>query len=130
MNDNNRIISLRCDSKEKSTTHQVDEVLINLGYDRDFTLLRNCQLPIQTVENSYIDGQPNGTTSVPGLFAIGDIIKHNAKLNLITGAFQDAANTVNELTQFIDPKARKTAMVSTHNTVFKERNKEIRRKLN
>ena len=83
-----------------------------------------------TVENSYIDGQPNGTTSVPGLFAIGDIIKHDAKLNLITGAFQDAANTVNELTQFINPKARKTAMVSTHNTVFKERNKEIRRKLN
>lgn len=132
VNENARIVSLRFDNKEKGDTDQipVDEVLINLGYDKDFTLLRNCQLPIQTVENSYIDGRPNGTTSVPGLFAIGDIIKHDAKLNLITGAFQDAANTVNEVTQFINPKARKTAMVSTHNVMFKERNKEIRRNLN
>ncbi|MBP2240377.1 thioredoxin reductase (NADPH) [Cytobacillus eiseniae] len=129
VDDEERIISLMCENINTNERKQifVDEVLINLGYDRDFTLLRNCDLPIQTVENSYIDGQPNGTTSVPGLFAIGDIIKHNAKLNMISGAFIDAANTVNKVKQYIDPKASKTAMVSTHNKMFKNRNDEIRK---
>lgn len=131
INDQKTITSLVCENMKTKIRSNIpaDEVLINLGYNRDFTLLSNSQLPIHTVESSYIDGQPNGVTSVPGLFAIGDIIKHNAKLNLITGAFQDAANTVNMVKQFIDPNARKTAMVSTHNTAFKERNKEIRKTL-
>lgn len=128
---NERITSLVCENIKTKMSMKIsaDEVLINLGYNRDFTLLSNSQLPIETVENSYIDGQPNGETSVPGLFAIGDIIKYDSKLNMITGAFQDAANTVNVVKQYIDPSARKIAMVSTHNHVFKERNKEIRKTL-
>ncbi|MDQ0155346.1 NAD(P)/FAD-dependent oxidoreductase [Robertmurraya andreesenii] len=131
INNDQRITAIKCEDlkSKESRSISTDEVLINLGYNRDFTLLSNSQLPIQTVENSYVEGQPNGVTSVPGLFAIGDIIKHNAKINMITGAFQDAANTVNMVKQFVDPSARKTAMVSTHNSVFKERNKEIRRTL-
>jgi ferredoxin/flavodoxin---NADP+ reductase len=130
-NNDKHIISLTCEhlGTKKKSQILVDEVLINLGYEKDFTLLSNCHLPIQMQENSFISGQPNGTTTVPGLFAAGDIIKHNAKLNLITGAFQDAANTVNEVKQYLDPKARKTAMVSTHNTKFKERNEAIRKTL-
>lgn len=129
---NERITSLVCENIKTKISNKVDtdEVLINLGYNRDFTLLSNSHLPIETVENNYIEGQPNGVTSVPGLYAIGDIIKYDSKLNMITSAFQDAANTVNMVKQYVDPGARKTAMVSTHNHVFKERNKEIRRTLN
>lgn len=129
---NERITSLVCENIKTKISNKIDtdEVLINLGYNRDFTLLSNSHLPIETVENNYIEGQANGVTSVPGLYAIGDIIKYDSKLNMITSAFQDAANTVNMVKQYVDPSARKTAMVSTHNHVFKERNKEIRRTLN
>jgi thioredoxin reductase (NADPH) len=47
---------------------------------------------------------------------------HEGKVHLITGAFQDAANAVNKAKQFVQPSAAKTAMVSSHNEVFKKRN--------
>jgi ferredoxin/flavodoxin---NADP+ reductase len=46
-------------------------------------------------------------------------------LNLIAGTFQDAANAVNKAKQFIQPDAQTVAMVSSHNDVFKERNREL-----
>ena len=50
---------------------------------------------------------------------------HDGKLNLIAGAFQDAANAVNKAKQFVQPDADKNAMVSSHNELFKKRNKEL-----
>ena len=47
------------------------------------------------------------------------------KLHLIAGAFQDAANAVNSAKRFIEPEAHRSAMVSSHNEVFKERNREL-----
>ncbi|MFJ1244931.1 thioredoxin reductase, partial [Bacillus amyloliquefaciens] len=61
----------------------------------------------------------------PGLYAAGDILMHDGKLHLIAGAFQDAANAVNKAKQFIQPDASKSAMVSSHNEVFAQRNREI-----
>ncbi|MBP1963867.1 hypothetical protein J2Z65_003088 [Paenibacillus aceris] len=43
----------------------------------------------------------------------------------IAGAFHDAANAVNKAKQYIQPGANKFAMVSSHNEVFKERNREL-----
>ena len=55
----------------------------------------------------------------------GDILKHEGKLNLIAGAFQDAANAVNKAKQFVQPDADKCGMVSSHNEVFKKRNRAL-----
>lgn len=68
-------------------------------------------------------------SSIEGLYAAGDIIKHEGKLNLIAGAFQDAANAVNIAKQFIQPDADRIAMVSSHNEVFKKRNRELIRQM-
>jgi thioredoxin reductase (NADPH) len=103
----------------------VDEVIINHGYERDTTLLDNSSLPIEKASEHYIAGNAVSETSVEGLYAAGDILMHDGKLQLIAGAFQDAANAVNKAKQFIDPGANKSAMVSSHNEVFKERNKEL-----
>ncbi|AJY74812.1 NAD(P)/FAD-dependent oxidoreductase [Paenibacillus beijingensis] len=103
----------------------VDEVIINHGYERDTTLLKNSDLNIAMEEDHYIAGNANSESSVPGLYAAGDILMHEGKLHLIAGAFQDAANAVNKAKQFIQPDAGKTAMVSSHNEVFKQRNREI-----
>ncbi|WP_054954707.1 NAD(P)/FAD-dependent oxidoreductase [Paenibacillus dakarensis] len=103
----------------------VDEVIINHGYERDMTLLENSPLHIDIVDNYYIAGQANSTTSVEGLYAAGDILMHEGKLGLIAGTFQDAANAVNQAKQYIMPDAGKSAMVSSHNEVFKQRNRKL-----
>ncbi|MFE8701363.1 NAD(P)/FAD-dependent oxidoreductase [Cytobacillus sp. FJAT-54145] len=104
---------------------QIDEVIINHGYEIDTSLLNNSELDIAMADNFYIHGNANSESSVPGLYAAGDILKHDGKLNLISGAFQDAANAVNKAKQFIKPDANKVAMVSSHNEVFKKRNREL-----
>lgn len=107
------------------TSFHVDEVIINHGYDRDTTLLENSEIEIERAENYYIAGNANSESSVPGLYAAGDILHHPGKVHLIAGAFQDAANAVNKAKQYIQPTAEKSAMVSSHNQVFKNRNKEL-----
>lgn len=101
----------------------VDEVIINHGYQRDATLLENSDLHIELVDNYYISGNAMSESSVEGLYGAGDILMHDGKVHLIAGAFQDAANAVNKAKQFIQPKANKFGMVSSHNELFKERNK-------
>ncbi|MFK2826619.1 NAD(P)/FAD-dependent oxidoreductase [Bacillus sp. B190/17] len=103
----------------------IDEVIINHGYERDTTLLENSELHIERADQYYIAGNVNSESSVAGLYAAGDILKHDGKLNLISGAFQDAANAVNKAKQFIQPEADQIAMVSSHNEVFKKRNREL-----
>jgi len=103
----------------------VDEVIINHGYERDISLLENSPLDINLVDNYYIEGTANSQCSIPGLYAAGDILHYEGKLHLIAGAFQDAANAVNSAKRFIDPEAHKSAMVSSHNEMFKERNREL-----
>lgn len=81
------------------------------------------------VDTYYIAGSSNSESSIPGLYAAGDILNHEGKLHLIAGAFQDAANAVNKAKQYIQPQASKVAMVSSHNEVFKARNKELIKQL-
>ncbi|HWI49967.1 MAG TPA: NAD(P)/FAD-dependent oxidoreductase [Rummeliibacillus sp.] len=103
----------------------VDEVIINHGFEQDSTLLNNSSVNVQLVNGFYIKGNAVGETSISGLFAAGDIISYDGKVNLITGAFQDAVNAVNKAKTYIQPDATAFGMVSSHNEVFKERNREI-----
>ncbi|SDN10118.1 thioredoxin reductase (NADPH) [Fictibacillus solisalsi] len=103
----------------------IDEVIINHGYEQDASLLQNSSLRVELIDNFYIAGNSASETSIPGLYAAGDILKHDGKLNLISGAFQDAANAVNKAKQFIQPDAQQVAMVSSHNEVFKDRNRDL-----
>ncbi|EJQ40929.1 Ferredoxin--NADP reductase 1 [Bacillus mycoides] len=103
----------------------VEEVIINHGYERDITLLENSELDVAIVDNYFIAGNANSESSVDGLYAAGDILKHEGKLHLIAGAFQDAGNAVNKAKQFIQPDASEYGMVSSHNEVFKKRNREL-----
>jgi len=109
----------------ETTLLDVDEVVINHGYERDASLLDNSDLPIARADDYYIDGSARSESSVPGLFAAGDILAHPGKVHLIAGAFQDAANAVNQAKLFIEPDAPKAGMVSSHNEAFKERNRQL-----
>ncbi|MFT8320579.1 MAG: NAD(P)/FAD-dependent oxidoreductase [Bacillus sp. (in: firmicutes)] len=107
----------------------IDEVIINHGYERESTLLQDNELNIKIADNYYIAGNATSESSVDGLYAAGDILHHDGKLHLIAGAFQDAANAVNKAKQFIEPDANKYGMVSSHNELFKKRNKELVKQL-
>jgi len=109
----------------ETTLLDVDEVVINHGYERDASLLDNSDLNVARADGYYIDGSARGESSVPGLFAAGDILAHPGKVHLIAGAFQDAANAVNQAKLFIEPDAPKAGMVSSHNEAFKERNRQL-----
>jgi len=123
--------------KVQLTNHQtgevsylpIDEVIINHGYEIDTSLLKNSSLNIDMIDQYYIAGTTTSESSIEGIYAAGDILKHDGKVNLIAGAFQDAANAVNRAKQFIQPEANKFAMVSSHNEVFKKRNKELVRQM-
>lgn len=54
----------------------IDEVIINHGYERDITLLENSELDVAIIDNYYIAGNANSESSVDGLYAAGDILKH------------------------------------------------------
>ncbi|MNP03555.1 Ferredoxin--NADP reductase [compost metagenome] len=88
-------------------------------------MLENSPLQIEIAEQYYIAGSAASESSVEGLYAAGDILKHDGKLHLIAGAFQDAANAVNKAKQYIQPDASEYGMVSSHNEVFKQRNREL-----
>lgn len=107
----------------------VDDVIINHGYERDTTLLQQSDLKIDIADEYFIAGTPNSESSVPGLYAAGDILKHEGKLHLIAGAFQDAANAVNQAKRYLQPDADAVAMVSSHNEAFKDRNRELVKKM-
>ncbi len=110
-------------------TLNVDDVLINHGFDRDASLLDNSQVNIERINEYFIAGNSSSESSVEGLYAAGDILMHEGKVNLIAGAFQDAANAVNKAKTYIEPDATAKGMVSSHNSIFKERNKKIVRDL-
>ncbi|MDN7242432.1 NAD(P)/FAD-dependent oxidoreductase [Planococcus sp. N028] len=107
----------------------IDEVIINHGYERDISLLEESPLAVEISDGYYIAGNANSESSVPGLYAAGDILQHPGKLNLIAGTFQDAANAVNKAKQYIQPDAFGVAMVSSHNEIFKKRNQELVKQL-
>ncbi|MEK3936644.1 NAD(P)/FAD-dependent oxidoreductase [Sporosarcina sp. FSL W7-1349] len=118
-------VVLRDEETGESIYVEVDEVIINHGFERERELIDNSTVDIEMATDIWVAGNSMGGTSVEGLFAAGDILEHEGKLRLIAGAFQDAANAVNRAKQFVMPDASSRGVVSTHNEMFKEKNKEM-----
>ena len=109
----------------------VDDVLVNHGYDRDHSFTFDATVNPQLDEEYqyYITTNGKGLTTVDGIYAVGDISKHDNKVYLISGAFQDAINAINDIKLSLEPTADKVAKVSSHNEMFEARNREIISKL-
>jgi ferredoxin/flavodoxin---NADP+ reductase len=108
---------------------EIDDVIVNHGYEQDTSLLKNSKLNIDMVNDFYIAGNSTSESSIEGIYAAGDILSYEGKINLIAGCFQDAANAVNKAKQYIQPTAQKAAMVSSHNEIFQQRNRELVREM-
>ncbi len=93
----------------ESTYVDIDELVINHGFDRDSTLIKNSKIEIELLDDFFIKGSTKSESSIDGLFAAGDIIKHDGKVHLIMGAFHDATNAVNSAKKYLEPNAAEIA---------------------
>lgn len=111
----------------ETSTIIVDDVLVNHGYDRDdsFTFDATVNPERDSEYQYYLTTNEKGLTTIDGIYAVGDISKHDNKVYLIAGAFQDAINAINDIKLRLEPTADKVAKVSTYNEVFEARNREI-----
>ncbi|ADO55398.1 MULTISPECIES: NAD(P)/FAD-dependent oxidoreductase [Paenibacillus] len=100
----------------------VDAVIVNHGLKSDFGPLRDWGLDMGEWHARVSDKLE---TNLPGIFAAGDFVEYGSKLYLIAGTFTDAALALNSAKLYIDPTADKAAYVSSHNSRFKEKNREL-----
>jgi ferredoxin/flavodoxin---NADP+ reductase len=97
-----------CIFENRTNTEQtvpVDCILINIGFKANLGPIANWGL---AMENRAIKINGRMETSIPGIFAAGDIASptESVKLNLIATGFAQAALAVNVAKKFVDPKAQ------------------------
>ncbi len=98
-------------------TLAVDAVLTFLGFKPDLGPIKRWGLDLEKnriVVNSLME------TSQAGVYAAGDIVTYQGKLDLIATGFSEAAIAVNNAVHFVDPTARVNPGHSTNMKVFKD----------
>jgi thioredoxin reductase (NADPH) len=102
---------------DEETTLEVDAVLTFLGFKPDLGPIKTWGLEI---EKNRILVNALMETNIAGIFAAGDIVHHEAKLDLIATGFGEAAVAVNNAVHYVDPTARVNPGHSTSMKVFKD----------
>lgn len=103
---------------DEDETLEVDAVLSLIGFRPDLGPLAGWGLDLH---KNTIRVSPTMETNIPGVFAAGDIVTYEGKLELIATGFSEAAIAVNHAVHRIDPKARVNPGHSTNLKVFKDR---------
>ncbi len=103
---------------DEDTRFNVDAVLALIGFKPDLGPLATWGLDL---ERNSIKVNHRLETTLPGVFAAGDIATYDGKIELIATGFSEAAMAVNHAVQEIDPKARYNPGHSTNLKLFKER---------
>lgn len=102
-----------------------DYLLVQHGYYHEADLLHQADLAFCLHEHMYLNCTQPGLTNQPGIFAAGDVQYFQGKLNLLAGAFQDAAYAINQIKVYLDCHSQPFAMVSSHNHKFDEKNQRL-----
>ncbi|MDQ0229808.1 NAD(P)/FAD-dependent oxidoreductase [Metabacillus malikii] len=129
--DNTKIQSVILTNNEtaEETSIAIDDVIISYGFERELTFIKESPLNIELVNDHFVKGTSKSESNIEGLFAAGDILNFDGKVHLILGAFADAANAVNQAKLYLEPDSPAKARVSSHNSRFDEKNKELRQHL-
>lgn len=92
------------DVKTKETQHiEVDDVIVNFGFVSTLGPIAEWGIEI---DNNSIVVDSRMETSIPGIFAAGDITTYPGKLKLIAVGFGEAPTAVNNAKVYIDPEAK------------------------
>ncbi len=87
----------------KEETLKVDALIINIGFVINLDFLKSWGLKMDV---NAITVNEMMETSLPGVYAAGDIAAHTAKLKLIATGAAEAATAVNFAVTFINPSAK------------------------
>lgn len=82
---------------------EVDDVIVNYGFVSTLGPIKHWGLHI---EKNAIVVNAKQETSIPGLYAAGDICTFDGKVKLIASGFGEAPTAVSNAKVYIDPKAR------------------------
>jgi thioredoxin reductase (NADPH) len=102
---------------DEDETVECDFVLSCLGFKPDLGPIKAWGLE---VEKNRIKVDQLMATNVDGIFAAGDVVDYEGKLDLIATGFAEAAVAVNNAVHFVDPSARVNPGHSTNMKIFKE----------
>jgi thioredoxin reductase (NADPH) len=86
-------------------THEipVDAILLALGFKADLGLIKEWGV---SIERRSVQVGADQSTSMPGVYAAGDIAGTPVKLDLIAVGFAQAAVAVNSAKAYVDPSAK------------------------
>jgi ferredoxin/flavodoxin---NADP+ reductase len=103
---------------DERTTLEVDHILTFLGFKPDLGPMKDWGLDVQ---KNRIRVSQLMQTNLQGVFAAGDVVEYDGKLDLIATGFSEAAIAVNNAARYLDPSARVNPGHSTHLKVFKDK---------
>jgi thioredoxin reductase len=101
---------------DADTRLEMDAVLAFLGFKPDLGPIKSWGLELnknRIVVNQLME------TNLPGVYAAGDIVEYQGKLDLIATGFAEAAIAVNNAVHLVNPKARVNPGHSTNMDIFK-----------
>ncbi len=82
---------------------EVDHILLNLGFVADIGKIKEWGL---NLIKGDIEVTSKMETSIPGIYAAGDVTTYPGKLKLIATGFGEAATAVNNAKTYIDPSSK------------------------
>lgn len=87
----------------ENMTIDVDDVIVNYGFVSSLGPIKDWGL---SIEKNSIVVNSKMETSIPGIYAAGDICTYEGKVKLIACGFGEAPTAVNHAKAYIDPKAK------------------------
>ena len=103
---------------EDRVTMECDAVLTFLGFKPDLGPIQ--EWGVELKKNRIVVSQLM-ETNLPGVYAAGDIVDYQGKLDLIASGFAEAAIAVNNAVHRVDPSARVNPGHSTSMKIFKDK---------
>ncbi len=99
------------------TVIEVDGILTFLGFKPDLGPMKEWGLEL---EGNRVAVDRLMRTNLEGVFAVGDLVAYDGKLDLIATGFSEAATAVNQAVRKLDPNARVNPGHSTNLKIFRE----------
>jgi len=97
-------VTIKHNKTHEKSTFAVDAMILCLGFIANIGSIRDWDLVIE--DGGVLVEAGTMQTSLPGVFAAGDIARYPGKMNLIATGFAEAAAAANQAKHFIDPESR------------------------
>ncbi|UJL45134.1 NAD(P)/FAD-dependent oxidoreductase [Virgibacillus sp. NKC19-16] len=96
---------------QKQKEIPIDTIIVNHGFHIDLGPIEQWSMEM---DSGSIQVDEQMSTSIPGIFAVGDIASFPGKLNLIAGGFNEGPIAVNNAKLYLSPKAQLETIYSTN----------------